>query len=248
MTDRADALALAARTGGHHFDATCERFFVERAFAMYGDVAKASGACIVPATGYVGALADWLAQRAMARLGVEVESLAVCYVDGGVRSALPARDTRSFAVTGERGALHERTAVSCEGPEGILLRSHTNVQTVRTFQVVPSWRQVVSRLGGSGSLARAIRGEATGVGETDAFEVIVEAARGGVSALARARGKGTQRVTAEIQTFAAAEALAGRVTAKGVVAPSVAFDAERAIAALEEHGVRFTMTERSREV
>jgi hypothetical protein len=197
---------------------------------------------------YGGALADWLAQRAMARLGGEVESLAVCYVDGTARPALAVRHTRRFAVTDERGALHERTAVSCEGPEGVLLGSHVGARTVLTFQVLPSWRELVGRLGWSGTLARAVRGRATSESTTGAFEVIVEAARGGVSALARARGYDTQRVTAEIQAFAVAEARAGRVTAKGVVAPSVGFDAERGIAALEKHGVRFTMTERSREV
>jgi hypothetical protein len=135
--------------------------------------------------------------------------------------------------------------------------SHTGARTVRTFVAVP--RLVAAGLSRAGGLvpglaraaARAASGRQSLSGAREprasSFEIIVEASRAGVSALARARGVDPYRVTAEIQAFAIAEALEGRVVARGVVAPSVGYDGERGRAALEACGVTLEITERSRE-
>ena len=175
------------------------------------------------------------------------------WVDGVLRREEPMRHTRRFAVIGADGSRRELVGVSFPSPEPLLLPSHTGARTVRTFLALP--KLVADGLVAARTLlpllARASRLAATRHEPHDrsptAFEVIVEASRGGVSALARARGKDPYTVTAEIQAFAITEALAGRMVAKGVVAPSVACDGGRGLAALEACGVTVEITERSRE-
>jgi short subunit dehydrogenase-like uncharacterized protein len=180
-------------------------------------------------------------------------------VDGELRREAPLAQTRRFAVLHDDGTVREVTGVSFPSPEAVVVASHTGARTVRTFLAVPAWRGRGLVAGRSlvPALARAGRAlierfdasvrSAERDPRASRFEVIVEASRGGVSALARARGTDPYAVTATIQAFAIQEILAGRVTAKGVVAPSVAFAADAGLAALTKQGVTFEVTERSRE-
>ena len=177
------------------------------------------------------------------------------WVDGVLCREEPLLHRRRFSVIDVDGSRRELQCGSVPGAEPLLLPSHTGAQTVRTFMVLPpalatgllAVRKWVPQLARAALTLAAYREERDVERVSGRFEVIVEASRGGVSALARARGTDPYRVTAEIQAFAIAEALAGRRRATGVLAPSVACDGERGLAMLEEAGVKLEITERSRE-
>ncbi len=171
------------------------------------------------------------------------------WVDGMLRDEEPLIHQRRFAVIDDEGSRRERVALSVPGVEPLLLPSHTAAQSVRTFVTAPGAtaeglvRSALLR-GASRQVARLSRVGSLGDGR---FEVIVEASRRGVCALLHARGVDRYRVTAAIQAFAITEALEGRMRGSGAVAPSVAFDRDRGVRALEAVGVAFELTERSRE-
>ncbi len=171
------------------------------------------------------------------------------WVDGMLRDEEPLAHQRRFAVIDDDGSRRERVALSVPGVEPLLLPSHTGARSVRTFVTAPGAtaegvvRSALLRAA-SRQVARLTRVGSSGDGR---FEIIVEASRSGVCALLHARGKDRYRVTAAIQAFAITEALGGRMRGSGVVAPSVAFDRDRGVRALEAVGVTLELTERSRE-
>ena len=69
------------------------------------------------------------------------------------------------------------------------------------------------------------------------FTVLAEATRGGERCRVALTGSDPYGLTAELQVYAAERALAGAITARGVVGPSVAFSARAAIAALAHTGL-----------
>jgi short subunit dehydrogenase-like uncharacterized protein len=201
---------------------------------------------------------------------MRVEHIAVCYaeagvallarlrdplagarqwVDGMLRDEEPLVHQRRFAVIDDDGSRRERVALSVPGVEPLLLPSHTGARSVRTFVTAP--RGTAEGLFRSARLRAAsrqiVRLARVGSFGDGRFEIIVEASRSGVCALLHARGKDRYRITAAIQAFAITEALEGRMRGSGVVAPSVAFDRDRGVRALEAVGVTFELTERSRE-
>jgi hypothetical protein len=183
---------------------------------------------------------------------------ATQFVDGACEREPPFAHQKRFTVRDPSGARREVTAVSVPGPESLLLPSHTAARTVRTYVAAPGLSlgslfathasSVVPRVASTlGAVLRHVGRRGRHDLPEAGFEVIVEAAKGGVSALARARGTGPYRITAEIQAHAISLAALGRVTVKGAVAPSVAFDSEWALAMLERNGVTLELTDRSRE-
>ena len=153
----------------------------------------------------------------------------------------PARDGRSL------------TAASFPSPEAIVLPSHTGARTIRTFmamtpfaaramQVGRALAPIVARLVKScadRAIARAPEGPDAQVREGSTFAVFVEArAAGDRVARAWVTGRDPYGLTAEIQAWAASRAVAGRVTARGVVAPSVAYAPAEAFAELAFTGMK----------
>jgi len=69
------------------------------------------------------------------------------------------------------------------------------------------------------------------------FTVLAEATKGSERCRVALTGRDAYGLTAELQVYAAQRALAGAITARGVVGPSVAFPPREAIAALAHTGL-----------
>ncbi len=174
---------------------------------------------------------------------------AMQFVDGALVHEPAAEQVRTFEMETlgrDRGA---RACVSFPGPEAVVVASHTGARTVRTFMPVANarWlhraRRVVpaaARFAGrflAPLVARGPEGPDEGARARTLFEIVVEVERGGTRSTLRVVGRDPYGLTGEIHALAAARALSGAVTARGVVAPSVAFDPESSLDALSEWGV-----------
>jgi hypothetical protein len=69
------------------------------------------------------------------------------------------------------------------------------------------------------------------------FTIVAEATKGSERSRVALTGTDPYGLTAELQLYAAQRALAGAITAVGIVGPSVAFPAREAIAALAHTGL-----------
>ncbi|WP_394837861.1 saccharopine dehydrogenase NADP-binding domain-containing protein [Pendulispora rubella] len=165
------------------------------------------------------------------------------YIDGALRREAPAATVRTFPAREEGG--RAITAMSIPSPESIVVPSHTAARTVRTFMamdkaaahllqkargVAPALARVARPL-----LVRAIgrttegpEGEARGM----EFDVLAEARSGDTVKRVYLTGRDPYGLTAQIQALFVERALAGKVHARGVVAPSVAIAPADALAAL----------------
>jgi short subunit dehydrogenase-like uncharacterized protein len=272
-------LATCARLGVSYVDTTGEQLFVARAVTRYRATAEASGACVVPAMAYEIALADWAAHLAAERLGKPPDSIDIVYATRGAGSAtrgtkrsavmqMSAGDAMQFvdgALREERAAtvvrafrLHggaELTAVSFPSPEAVVVPSHAQARTVRTFMVVGrragtmhALRSVlplamrVARPFLVRAIGRAPEGPDDAVRERSTFEVIAEATQGGTRAAVHVLGHDPYGLTAELQAYAASRAVSGELRARGVVAPSVAMPPKDGFAMLADHGVTVHVT------
>ena len=174
---------------------------------------------------------------------------AMQFVDGALVRELAAEKVRTFEIEtlGERA--EARTCVSFPGPEAIVVPAHTGAQTVRTFMpvggafllhrgraLVPGAARIAGRLAGR-LIARAPEGPDEGARARTGFEIIVEVERGRATSVLRVVGHDPYGLTAEIQALASERAVTGAVTARGVVAPSVAFEPRSSLAALRAVGV-----------
>ncbi len=169
------------------------------------------------------------------------------YIDGALRREAAAAIVRRFRLQSGR----RLSAASFPSPEAVMVPLHTGARTVRTFMAM-SWgaafvlhtaRGVVPKLVGLSSplLARAIAHSREGPDQAQrmrsAFEIVAEARRARECSVVRVLGHDPYGVTAEIQAWAAARALAGNIEACGVVAPSVAIPPAEAFAELARFGV-----------
>jgi short subunit dehydrogenase-like uncharacterized protein len=141
------------------------------------------------------------------------------------------------------------TAVSFPSPEAVVVPSHTKAREVRTFMPANPRRARVLHLARraaplfaralqtllSDSIGRAAEGPDTRQREASVFEIVAEARRGPDTATVRVSGRDPYGLTAEIQAYAAM-CLLGGATARGVVAPSVAFLARPSLEALLPFG------------
>jgi short subunit dehydrogenase-like uncharacterized protein len=139
------------------------------------------------------------------------------------------------------------TAASFPSPEAIVVPSHTGARAVRTFMAMDAFSARAMQLGRGVApvIARLVRSQAdraianapegpdASTREGTTFAIYVEA-RGSGGGLARAwvTGRDPYGLTAEIQAWAASRAVAGKVTARGVLAPSVAYPPRDAFAEL----------------
>ena len=171
------------------------------------------------------------------------------FVDGRLVVEEIARDRRKAVLAD--GQVKE--ALSFPSPEAVLVPMHTRARTVRTFAVVDSkvillasmFRKAAPLVG---RVAEALFGgvvDGMAEGPTpderarQTFMVLVEAETGSERAAVRVTGRDPYGLTAFLHAHAAVEALAGKLEARGVVAPSMAFPYERAQAGLSEFGIAF---------
>ncbi len=139
------------------------------------------------------------------------------------------------------------TAASFPSPEAIVVPSHTGARLPRSWRwtlsppadaaprrgVAPVIARLVKRSQTDRAIANAPEGPDASTREGTTFAIYVEA-RGSGGGLARAwvTGRDPYGLTAEIQAWAASRAVAGKVTARGVLAPSVAYPPRDAFAEL----------------
>jgi short subunit dehydrogenase-like uncharacterized protein len=174
---------------------------------------------------------------------------AMQFVDGALVREPAAEKVRTFEMETLGRANEARACVSFPGPEAVVVSSHTGARTVRTFmpvgsarllhrarRMVPMAAKVAGRLLGR-LIARAPEGPDEAARARTWFEILVEVERAGGRSVVRVVGHDPYGLTGEIQALAAERAVSGAVTARGVVAPSVAFDPRTSLAALSSAGV-----------
>lgn len=179
-------------------------------------------------------------------LGVLAERAPLQWIDGSLVVEHSAEKTTSFALPNGR----RLAAASFPSPEAIVVPQHTGARTVRTYMAMGEgiarnlhrFRKVAPTVV---RMTRALaerwldRGPVGPEGEDRAgtFTIIAEATKGSERARIALTGSDPYGLTAELQVYAAERALAGAITAKGVVAPSVAFPPHEALAALSHTGL-----------
>jgi short subunit dehydrogenase-like uncharacterized protein len=164
------------------------------------------------------------------------------YIDGALVIEAAAEKTTSFALPNGR----RLSAASFPSPEAIVVPKHTGARNVRTYMAMgeSTVRNLHRFRRFAPALVRATRGisnrfvERSGTGPEGAmrsestFTIIAEATKGGERSRVAVTGHDPYGLTAELQVYAAERAIAGAITARGVVGPSVAFPPREAIASL----------------
>ena len=179
-------------------------------------------------------------------LGVIADRAPLQWIDGSLVVESSAEKTTSFALPNGR----RLAAASFPSPEAILVPQHTGARNVRTYMAMgeAAARNLHRFRKLAPALVRATRslagrwldrGPAGPEGEDRAgtFTIIAEATKGSERARIALTGSDPYGLTAELQVFAAERALAGAITAKGIVGPSVAFPPREALIALAHTGL-----------
>ena len=179
-------------------------------------------------------------------LGVLADREPLQWVDGALVMERSAERLTSFALPNGR----RLNAASFPSPEAIVVPAHTGARTVRTYMAMAeNVGRTLHRLRKvAPSLVRATRSFAErfvertpdgphGSEREGTFTIIAEATKGSERSRVALTGRDPYGLTAELQAYAAARALAGAITARGVVGPSVAFSPREAIAALAHTGL-----------
>jgi short subunit dehydrogenase-like uncharacterized protein len=176
----------------------------------------------------------------LSALGMLGEKDTLQWVDGRLTREPAAEIVRAFELsTGKR-----LLGASFPSPEAIVVPPHTGARTVRTFmatgtgaarllhstrKAAPLIFRAVARIG-----KRWVDSSREGPPEDErrrsVFEIVAVAKKNGETSTARLRGRDMYGLTAELQAFAAERALAGKIAAKGLVAPSVAFPPRECLA------------------
>jgi short subunit dehydrogenase-like uncharacterized protein len=179
------------------------------------------------------------------------EGDAMQFVEGALRKEPAAEFVRSFMIgAGSRNA-KPVTAASFPSPEAVVVPSHTGAREVRTFMAVrPAVARALNltrkaaptlaRLATSWAerrIARAAPGPDEANRAKTHFDIVVEGRRGSEKTTVCLEGHDPYGLTGEIQALAAARAVEGAIKARGVVAPSTAFDAKTALAELAPFGL-----------
>jgi short subunit dehydrogenase-like uncharacterized protein len=179
-------------------------------------------------------------------LGVLAERAPLQWIDGSLVVEASAEKTMSFALPNGR----RLAAASFPSPEAIVVPQHTGARTVRTYMAMGEGaaRNLHRFRKLAPTLVRATRSFAErwldrgpigpeGEDRAGTFTIIAEATKGSERARIVLTGSDPYGLTAELQVYAAERALAGAITAKGVVAPSVAFPPREALLALAHTGL-----------
>jgi short subunit dehydrogenase-like uncharacterized protein len=169
------------------------------------------------------------------------------WVDG----ALVVEAAGEIVTTFELPSGRRVTGVSFPSPEAIVTPPHTGARTVRTYVAMgrrTAWMLHRLRRVAPGALRAAMpaidraaergrRGPSTSARTEARFVVLAEARKGSACVRVALTGVDPYGLTAQIQAYAASRAVGGEIRARGVVAPSVAFAPNDALAALAPHGL-----------
>jgi len=163
------------------------------------------------------------------------------FVEGELRDEAPATVVRAFQTPSGR----KLWSASFPSPESVVIPSHTGAKTVRTFMamgktaakamqatrsVTPSILRLL-KAPLQKLVARSTEGP-EGPGRDAKFHILAEATKAGRIERVFFSGSDPYGLTAEIQALFIERALAGKITARGVVAPSVAISPEAALESL----------------
>jgi short subunit dehydrogenase-like uncharacterized protein len=179
-------------------------------------------------------------------LRVLAERAPLQWIDGSLVVEPSGEKMTTFALPNGRRV----AAASFPSPEAVVVPGHTGARTVRTYmamnervaRAMHAFRRVApSFVRATQSLAeRWVERTAEGPegSERDGtFTVLAEATKGSERSRVALTGSDPYGLTAELQVYAAVRALAGAISAVGVVGPSVAFPPREAIAALAHTGL-----------
>jgi short subunit dehydrogenase-like uncharacterized protein len=164
------------------------------------------------------------------------------FLDGELRAESAGAVVREFAMPSGK----KIWSASFPSPESVVVPSHTGAKNVRTFmamsktaaQAVKATRSIappVMRLF-KAPLEKWIAKSAAGPEGTSrqaSFHILAEATKGSRTERVFISGSDPYGVTAQVQALFAERAIAGKITAKGVVAPSIAVAFEDAKAHLD---------------
>jgi short subunit dehydrogenase-like uncharacterized protein len=183
----------------------------------------------------------------LSMLNMAADGRARQYVGGTLVHEPPAEIVASFPLHDGRRV----TGASFPSPEAVVVPQHTRARTVRTFmamgsrgartlhavrRVVPNVARMIGPM-----VARRVAKSSTEGPEGEArhaeFQIVAQAKREGRVVHVFVRGEDPYGLTAEIQAYAAERATKGEITARGVVAPSVAFEPRAGFEALATFGV-----------
>jgi short subunit dehydrogenase-like uncharacterized protein len=179
-------------------------------------------------------------------LRVMAERAPLQWVDGALVVEASADKMTTFALPNGR----RLAAASFPSPEAVVVPGHTGARTVRTYMAMNERvARTLHRLRRvAPSFVRATRSVAErwvdrtaegpeGAERDGTFTVLAEATKGSERSRVALTGSDPYGLTAELQVYAAERALAGAISAVGVVGPSVAFPPREAIAALAHTGL-----------
>ena len=168
------------------------------------------------------------------------------WVDGALVKESAATFVRAFEAPNGKPVW----TFSFPSPESVVVPSHTGAKTVRTFMSAGKSAARGMQLGRAifppivralkGPLERRIAKSSAGPEGEDRktrFDILAEATKDGKTSRVFFSGSDPYGLTAEIQAMFAERAVAGKITARGVVAPSVAVPPADALAALSGTGL-----------
>ncbi len=169
----------------------------------------------------------------LSALGMLGERETLQWIDGRLERERAAEVVREFQLASGKRMI----GASFPSPEAVVVPPHTGARTVRTFMamsgraarmlhstrnVAPLFAKGLARVG-----RRFVEGGREGPPEDErrrsVFEIVAVATKGREVATARLRGRDMYGLTAKLQAWAATRAIAGEVSARGLVGPSVAF-------------------------
>lgn len=163
------------------------------------------------------------------------------YLDGELRAEAAAAVVREFALPSGK----KIWSASFPSPESVVVPSHTGAKNVRTFMAMAKAAAKAMQLtrGVSPAAVRLFKAPLEkwiakssagpeGASRKANFHILAEATKGSRTERVFVSGSDPYGVTAEIQALFAERAIAGKIAARGVVAPSVAIAFDDAKAAL----------------
>jgi short subunit dehydrogenase-like uncharacterized protein len=163
------------------------------------------------------------------------------YLDGELRAESAGAVVREFATPSGK----KLWGASFPSPESVVVPSHTGAKNVRTFMAMSKTaaKAVQATRAVTPSVMRLFKAPIEkwiakssagpeGTSRKASFHILAEATKGSRTARVFISGSDPYGITAEVQAIFAERAIAGKITAKGVVAPSVAVAFEDAKADL----------------
>lgn len=182
----------------------------------------------------------------LSMIGMTADGEPRQFVDGELVRESAATYVRAFQAPNGKSVW----TFSFPSPESVVVPSHTGARTVRTFMSAGKHAARGMQIGRAifPSIVRAFKAPLEryvskssagpeGDDRNARFDLLAEATKDGITSRVFFSGSDPYGLTAEIQAMFAARVLAGKITARGVVAPSVAVSPQDALSELGHTGL-----------